>query len=281
MSENIDKPPVPDEKDNSALKKSENREKRRDCIQIWGTIIQAVLAVTMGIYAFFTFQYVGETRNLRIQNAKIVDQGIEQLRFAKEQYRLTIEPHLTVQVLGFDNQNWEEVKAKISEATKDKIDLTQIMVDEEELNILKGRLTEEQKQLRFYCLVRNLGNQVATKIGVYIYDYKQKNYLACFGRRDPLREKSRMPFSGFTENVRTNVEIEKELERDYGDDAKFAYPYLTEFPTNTYHDESVVFVFYKDLQGRVYCYRQTFGYGRWGIFTNKIVNFGERVDYQK
>lgn len=281
MSENIDRPPVPNEKNNTVLPKAETGERRRAKIQIWGNIIQAVLAVTMGIYAYFTFQYVRETTKLRIQNATQVDQGKEQLRLTTEQNHLSVEPYLTVQILDFVNPKWEEVKTKVSEATKDKTDPTQSMEDEEEFSVLKSRIMDDGQHLIFYCIVRNLSTKVATHLGVYIYDQKRKNYLACFGKPGPLGEKSRRSFSGFTENVRTKDEIEKELAMVYGGDAKFAYPYLTDLPTYTYHDESLAFIFYRDIIGRVYCYRQIFGWGKSGYYKNKIVNFDYWVDFQR
>lgn len=259
MTENADKAPVLAGKDKTVKTKAEKREQRRDRLQIGGIIIQAVLTC---ILAFFTFKYVEETWELN---------------------RLSVEPYLTVQVIDFNNPTWEEAELKITNATKDNTDPVQKMVDEEELNLLKCRITEEGQNLKFYCIVRNLSPRVASNVGVYIYDQKQQGYLACYGKRDPLGEKLRKPFSGFVKNVRTKDEIEKELASEYGDKAKFAYPFLTCYPkpTTTYHDESVVFLFYRDIQGRVYCYRQTFGYGQEGCLKDKILDFYNQVDFKK
>lgn len=281
MPENVQSTPILNKEDNTVTTKPQKKGSRSETIQIIGIIIQAALAITMGFYTYWTFKYVGETRQLRIQNATQVDQGKEQHRLAIEQNHLSIEPYLTIKILGFDNPKWEEVKTNIMKETKDKTDPTQNMEDEEEFSVLKSRITEEGQHLIFYCIVRNLSSKVATHLGVYLYDQKRKNYLACFGKTGPLGEKTRRSFSGFTENVRTKDEIEKELEKVYGEDARFAYPYLTELPTYIYHDESIAFVFFRDILGRVYCYRQTFGWGKSGYFKNKIVNFEYRLDYQK
>jgi len=261
MSENGEGTPVLHRKGSTVKTKAEKKEQRRDRLQILGIIIQAVLT---GILAFFTFKYVEETWELN---------------------RLSVEPYLTVQVIDFNNPTWEEAEAKITNATKDNTDPVQKMVDEEELNLLKCRITEEGQHLKFYCIVRNLSPRVASNLGVYIYDQKQNKYLACYGKRDPLGEKTRKQFSAFSDSeyVRTKKDIEKELVGEYGNNAKFAYPFLTRYPrpTSTYHDESVVFLFYRDIHGRVYCYRQTFGYGKRGCLKDTIVDFYNQVDFKK